>query len=776
MNILELIKNEPYKLGHLVGFDLLTLMHNEWIKDFVFGKEDCTYLVHRGSYKCMAPDTKVMMADYSSKSLKDIQLGDYVMGWDGTPRKVLDKYSGISPMYRVTLNKNSEYYECNNNHILTLRQRTIKHNKFHCVDKYRYEKDKNIINIPIEDFINSSASRTNGNTSETFFKHFKVGLDNIPYKDVKIPPYILGIWLGDGNSKNFALTCSDNDLEPLIEFRKFALSQGAKERVERRPKAQCATYHFSYGKVMELLNYYNLKNNKHIPDDYLYNDRKNRLELLAGLLDTDGCLGKCGHFTFTTKKEEFAKQVEWLARSLSFNAKAKPFKTFCCYKGEKFETIAWQVYINGNIDEIPTRIPRKKAKPKKNKNCHLSFSQTIEKIEDGEFIGITISGDGMFLLDNFLVVHNTVSVSIAIALLLLLRPDKTIMFMRKTDNDIAEIIKRVGSILQTDIWQAMAHELYKQEIKLKTFTQSIIDTSLNITNKGTPQLLGIGVNGSLTGKHFDIIFTDDIVNLKDRISTAEREHTKLVYQELQNVRNRGGRIINTATKWHKSDCITLMPTPTILTCYETGLITPEQLEQIRSSMTPSLFAANYELKCIADENALFTNPNILTQYNIEQLTNGIGQIDGGFGGEDFTAYTYMKYDKANNKIYACGKLWHKHVDLCLPVIKEIHEKLRGGTIHVEKNADKGYLHKNIKEFGLTSTVYNEYMNKYVKITTHLYKHWKSIYWFDTDPEYLNQILDYTEDAEHDDAPDSAASLCRKIFNGAKVITYNDIMI
>ena len=43
-----------------------------------------------------------MMADYSSKSLKDIQLGDYVMGWDGTPRKVLDKYSGISPMYRVT--------------------------------------------------------------------------------------------------------------------------------------------------------------------------------------------------------------------------------------------------------------------------------------------------------------------------------------------------------------------------------------------------------------------------------------------------------------------------------------------------------------------------------------------------------------------------------------------------------------------------------------------------------------------------------------------------
>lgn len=371
--------------------------------------------------------------------------------------------------------------------------------------------------------------------------------------------------------------------------------------------------------------------------------------------------------------------------------------------------------------------------------------------------------------------YKTSSVSIAIALLLLLRPDKCIMFMRKTDNDIAEIIKRVGQILQTDIWQALAYELYKQEIKLKTFTQTIIDTNLNITNKGTPQLLGIGVNGSLTGKHFDIIFTDDINNIKDRISTAEREHTKLIYQELQNVKNRGGRIINTGTRWHKSDVTNLMPPAKILTCYETGLIQEKDLIKIRESMTPSLFAANYELKCIADENALFTNPNFL-QEDIN-ITGGIGHIDAGFGGEDYTAYTYMKYDKPNNKIYAFGKLWHKHVDNCLPEIKQLHENFKGGTIHVEKNADKGYLHKEIKEFGLLSTVYNEYMNKYVKITTHLYKHWKSIYWIKgTDDDYLNQILDYTEDAEHDDAPDSAASLCRKIFNGAKIISYNDIVL
>lgn len=372
--------------------------------------------------------------------------------------------------------------------------------------------------------------------------------------------------------------------------------------------------------------------------------------------------------------------------------------------------------------------------------------------------------------------YKTVAVSIALALIIILFPLECTLFLRKTDADVTEVISRVSAILKSDVIKAIVFAIYGVELKLLTDTNSVINTNLNISKRGTPQLVGMGVNASLTGKHFERIFTDDIVNLKDRISTAEREHTKLVYQELQNVKNRGGRIVNTGTTWHKEDAFSIMPEAEIFTCFETGLMDEEQIKQVRASMTPSLFAANYELKCIADENALFTNPNILTQYNIEQLTNGIGQIDGSFGGEDFTAYTYMKYDKANNKIYACGKLWHKHVDLCLPEIKELHEKLRGGTIHVEKNADKGYLHKNIKEFGLASTVYNEYMNKYVKITTHLYKHWKSIYWFDTDPEYLNQILDYTEDAEHDDAPDSAASLCRKIFNGAKVITYDDIMI
>ena len=63
-------------------------------------------------------------------------------------------------------------------------------------------------------------------------------------------------------------------------------------------------------------------------------------------------------------------------------------------------------------------------------------------------------------------------------------------------------------------------------------------------------------------------------------------------------------------------------------------------------------------------------------------------------------------------------------------------------------------------------LYQEKQNKYVKISTYLRREWKNIYWLEeTDRDYINQILDYTENAEHDDCPDSAASLIRQMEKG-----------
>ena len=165
--------------------------------------------------------------------------------------------------------------------------------------------------------------------------------------------------------------------------------------------------------------------------------------------------------------------------------------------------------------------------------------------------------------------------------------------------------------------------------------------------------------------------------------------------ELQNVKNRSGRFLNTGTPWHKEDAISLMPNVERYDCYSTGLIDRKKLEALRQSLTPSLFAANYELKHIADADALFTNPLFFDDSKL--LYDGISHIDASYGGEDGTAYTIIKEHKGIYYVY--GKRWNKHVDDCLNDIYMYQATYRAGTIHCEKNADKGYLKKEIdKEY------------------------------------------------------------------------------
>lgn len=147
--------------------------------------------------------------------------------------------------------------------------------------------------------------------------------------------------------------------------------------------------------------------------------------------------------------------------------------------------------------------------------------------------------------------YKTTCLSIAIAILLVMFPNQTIIFMRKTDTDVMEIVLQVQKLLQSDIFQAFSEALWGKSVTLLKATTTEIDTNLKESNKGTSQLLALGIGASITGKHADIVITDDIVNLKDRVSRAERERTKTQYQELQNVKNRGGRFINTGTPWHK---------------------------------------------------------------------------------------------------------------------------------------------------------------------------------------------------------------------------------
>lgn len=387
--------------------------------------------------------------------------------------------------------------------------------------------------------------------------------------------------------------------------------------------------------------------------------------------------------------------------------------------------------------------------------AHMMGFDRLNHTHD-EWLRRILFGSGDWTLQAFRGSYKTTTVSVALAMMLFMMPNRRTAFMRKTDADIKEVVSQVKRMIELPETKALSAMIWGHQVELVRANQTELSTNLTNDPRGSSQLTGMGISGSLTGKHYDIIFTDDIVNLKDRISRAEREHTKSVYMELQNIRNRGGRIINTGTPWHVDDCFSIMPEAEKWD-YTTipEVFSKEDAEKIRPTMTPSLWAANYELRHIPSDDVIFTNPQ--KGAPIEMVEQGECQTDAAYYGEDFTAFSALNVH--GGKVYVYGRMWRKHIEDVEAEIVEECNRLKLGRMYMETNADKGYAAKALREKGLRVATYPEKMNKYVKIVTYLKTTWPDVVFCEgTDEAYINQICDFTEDAEHDDAPDSLASL------------------
>ena len=388
---------------------------------------------------------------------------------------------------------------------------------------------------------------------------------------------------------------------------------------------------------------------------------------------------------------------------------------------------------------------------------HMLGYTRLTALHDG-WIRDMVMGAGDETLQAHRGSYKTTAGAVAMTILMIARGDLSLMFVRKTDGDVKAVVKQVSKNLKHPVTRAIYKTLTGKELRLTTDTATELTTSAFTNVTGAAQLTGIGTQSSITGKHADWIWSDDIVNLTDRRSRAERERTKQSYAELINVKNPDGRIVNTGTPWHKDDAFTVMPEARRFDCRATGLMTEAQIEALRAQMPPSLFAANYELIHIAAENALFRTAPAFTD-DASLLRDGVAHIDAAYGGEDNTAFTCGR--RRGGTIYLYGRMWRAHVDTVLDACLAEADRLMCAPIYSEDNGDKGYLRKEITARGRRGAGYHERENKYYKIATYLRKWWGNIVFLrGTDPAYIAQIMDYTEDAEHDDAPDGAASVVR----------------
>ena len=354
----------------------------------------------------------------------------------------------------------------------------------------------------------------------------------------------------------------------------------------------------------------------------------------------------------------------------------------------------------------------------------------------------------------------TTCLAFAMAGTLVLRPRRNILFLRKTEEDVAEVLRQGKMVLRSPAMQEVSRRIWGEPVLPRRTSAFAVDTNVSCSGRGALQLVGQGVGGSLTGKHADLIVTDDIVNLSDRLSPPERAHTRAVYRELQNIRNPGGRIVNCGTPWHPEDAVALMPAPDRWDWRRTGLVSEERAERLRRSMPPSLFAANYELRHIAAEEALFGEERP-ADGDPAALRGGIAHLDAAYGGGDWTALTLGRETADGLLIY--GRMWRRHAQDCLREAAALCEGLGCAPVWIETNGDKGYLARELRGMGVPVRMYHEAMDKALKIGTWLKAEWPRVRFVrGTDEGYIRQIAEWSPRAAHDDAPDSCASLVRAL--------------
>ena len=504
----ELLENQESISCDVIGktstnFSLLT--HQKIVRDYMnlYTPYRGLLLYHGlGSGKCHAKGTPIMMSDGRIELVENIKEGDFLMGDNSTPRKVISLARGKDKMYDIIPVK-GEKYRVNQEHILCLKAsgfpmlsrnnhksntnynvQWIQNNDFQS-KTFTFNIDKNnehqmkeeaekfyklintnpetsdsIIEISVKDYLKLS------NKKKNFLKGYKVPI-HFEEKTLSIDPYMIGYWLGDGTSYTSEITSQDSKVLYYFakELPKYKLFLSHRDKYTYGITGNGKYYNNIFLNTLKELN---LINNKHIPDIYKCNSRENRLKLLAGLLDSDGHLNKSGNeFEFTQKNEKLMDDVIYLARSLGFACYKSIKNTSWTYNGEKKYGQAFRININGaGLDEIPTQIPRKKANPRQQiKDC-LVTGIKVEYVNEDEYYGFMIDQNCRYVMGDFSVTHNTAT-SIAIAEGMKDSKKVIIMTPASLRANYIEELKKAGDLLykRNQFWEWISLDQYPEALQ-----------------------------------------------------------------------------------------------------------------------------------------------------------------------------------------------------------------------------------------------------------------------------------------------------------------------
>lgn len=355
--------------------------------------------------------TDYVITPDGTKLVSDVKVGDSLVGSDGRPTKVTGVFpQGIKKIFKITLNDDT-VLKCDEDHLWAWRTQYQRRNN----------RENNVTNVyEMIESMNSGKSR-----SQIYLP------DPVPVKcweddsNLVIDPYTLGIIIGDGSSKGSGLIVTNFE-QDIIDKVSNNCPKGFKVvynenlgRLRITIDHSCEDREKSGYNGIEnsLLNY--LKEvgltvnsyDKFIPDNYLKSSYQARLELLRGLIDTDGSVTvkNAANIEYSTTSEKLADDVRFLVRSLGGTARVVKRNSFYSKDGERTQVRdSYRVFIKQPVDVNFFSSEKHKSRFKQGRTSARNEVVNIEEDGYDETICFKVEADdSLFMMKDFVLTHNT---------------------------------------------------------------------------------------------------------------------------------------------------------------------------------------------------------------------------------------------------------------------------------------------------------------------------------------------------------------------------------
>ncbi len=337
-----------------------------------------------------------------------------------------------------------------------------------------------------------------------------------------LDPYVLGAWLGDGSSTDGSICCHEDDRE-IVD--RCAERLGG-STYESRPKAQPHVILVRFHGLRTVLRKMGVFGSKHVPPAYLAAGREQRLELLAGLLDTDGHATARGTCEFYSTKRELAAAAAEVARSLGFKVSMREKPVFSPVDKRPLGK-CWTVTFYAPVPVF--RLERKRRLQSTGPPFGRAGYRSIASIEPVESVPtkcITVDSAGSTYLAgrSYTVTHNTQQVSIGRVLFDLGRnPELRNVIISAT----ASAATKIGTVIKQYIEES--DELHEVFPNLQPGGKKWTENAFTVRRKSRAKdasVQSVGLYGMIYGSRIDRLVLDDVLRWENVQTAAARDKSE----------------------------------------------------------------------------------------------------------------------------------------------------------------------------------------------------------------------------------------------------------